>query len=44
MRVERDSAPTHMPGVNTCVRGHRSTDRHDEWLEVPMGRDAPTGS
>lgn len=34
------TGPTHMPRVNTCVRGHGSTDRHDEWLEVPTRRQA----
>lgn len=32
--------PTHMSKVNTRVRGHRSTDRHDEWPEVPTRRHA----
>lgn len=42
--VGRDSALSQMPGVNTCVRRHGSTDRHDEWLGLPTRRDAPTGS
>lgn len=32
--------PTHMSKVNTGVRGHRSTDRHDEWPRVPTRRHA----
>lgn len=42
--MEHESAPTHMPRVNTCVRGHGSADRHDEWLKVPTRRDEHTGS
>lgn len=30
----------HMPRVNTWVRGHVRTDRHDEWPEVPTRRHA----
>lgn len=29
---------TRMSKVNTRVRGHGSTDRHDEWPEVPTRR------
>lgn len=32
--------PTHMSKVNMCVRGHESTDRHDEWPRVPTRRRA----
>lgn len=30
----------HMPRVNTYVRGHGRTDRHDEWPKVPTRRHA----
>lgn len=30
--------PAHMSKVNTHVRGQGSTDRHDEWPEVPTRR------